>query len=70
MTRLNLHILLAACGLLTAVWHQASRADDLLRLVDGNAAACLHVQGIKPSIKKVENSEFAKWVRAAEFYSK
>ena len=70
MTRLNLHILLAACGLLTAVWHQASRADDLLRLVDGNAAACLHVQGLKQSIKTVEHSEFAKRVRAAEFYSK
>ena len=70
MTRMNLHILLAACGLLTAVWHQASRADDLLRLVDGNAAACLHVQGLSQSIEKVEESEFAKRVRAAEFYAK
>ena len=70
MTRLNLHILLAACGLLTAVCHQASQADDLLRLVDGNAAACLHVQGLTQSIKKVEESDFAKRVRAAEFYGK
>ena len=70
MTRLNLNILLAACGLLTAVWHQASHADDLLRLVDGNSAACLHVRGLTENMKKIEDSDFAKRVRGAEFYSK
>lgn len=69
MTRRNLNIFLAACGFLTAVWHQASRADDLLRLVDGNSAACLHVQGLKENIRKIEESEFASRVRDAEFYS-
>lgn len=70
MTRLNLNILLAACGFLTAVWQQSSRADDLLRLVDGNTAACLHVRGLTENIKKVKESDFAKRVRSADFYAK
>lgn len=68
MTRLNLNILLAAAGLLTAIWHQASRADDLLELVDGNAAACLHVRDLTGSMKTLEDSAFADRLRDSTLY--
>ena len=67
---MNLNVFLAAVTLLTAVWHQAAQADDLLKLVDGNAAACLHVRGLTGNIKKIEGSAFADRLRSADLYRK
>jgi len=67
---MNLDVFLAAVALLTAVWHQASRADDLLKLVDGNAAACLPVPGLTENMKKIEKSAFAERLRSADLYEK
>jgi hypothetical protein len=68
MTRMNSNIFLAVIALLTAAWHQVLRADDLLKLVDGNTAACLHVQGLTENMKKIEESAFAKRLRSADLY--
>ena len=70
MTRINLNVSLAAVALLAAVWHQATQADDLLKLVDGNAAACLHVRGLTENIRKIEGSAFADRLRSADVYKK
>jgi hypothetical protein len=67
---MNLNVFLAAVALLTAVWHQALQADDLLKLVDGNVAACLHVQGLTENMKKIEESAFAERLRSADLYEK
>lgn len=67
MWRLILNTLIAASLVLTTVWHAVS-ADDLLKFVHRDAAACLHMPRPVTDWQRIQSSKFAERITASTVY--
>ena len=74
MNQVKMNSLLIVAGILAATmsqsaWSRSACAADLLHLVDGNAAACLHVRHLAGNLKRIEESRFAQRIRDTDLYA-
>jgi hypothetical protein len=65
---LRMSFLAIAAGLLVAGWQTFAEARDLFKLVDQDAAACLHARQMDAQWQRLSESEFGSRLKQAEFF--